>query len=185
MGGRERARVSCTAFAALGAILLGSSASPAQSLGEAARKEKERRVKAPSGGPTKSYSTEDLTSFHVDGPAPEATPPPPDKKSRAPVAGDERPRAGQETYWRGRAAQARWAVDQAERRVADLERRAAATMIAPPDGIVVRRERWSQTREGILTALAEARAELTKARKAVESLEDEGRRAGALPGWLR
>ncbi len=177
-----------TALAVLGAALLASSTSAAQSLGEAARKEKERRAKAPPDASSRSYSTEDLTSFHADGPAPEAPPPPTEKKDRASDAaraGDEHTRAGKEAYWRARAAQARAAVDQAERRVERLDRMANATTIAPRDGIVVRRERWAQNREKILTALAEARAELGRAREALASLEDEGRRAGALPGWLR
>jgi hypothetical protein len=114
-----------------------------------------------------------------------------------------------EAYWRSRSQRARAAVSRAERRVAELEAKAASqgpvvpgplpaacsegilvggpvTDMKRPAGKVcdpeVLRAQETQRVQGELTR---ARAELEQAKKALEALAEEARRAGALPGWLR
>src|SRR6266487_532809 len=80
-------------------LALGPGAS-GQSLGEAARKEKERREKAGPTGP--AFTDDDLRGYAGGG-------------------------AGDEAYWRGRAKAARAAVAAAEARVAQAEAAAQGT----------------------------------------------------------
>src|SRR6185295_7218570 len=105
----------------------------------------------------------------------------------------EKPSAGdgasieQEQYWRGRARaiRQRWrdAVDEGtdlERQAADLRRKFYAE--ADPfrrDGEI--KPNWDRTLDRL--RLAKERADAAK--KEVGDLLEEGRRAGALPGWLR
>jgi hypothetical protein len=116
-----------------------------------------------------------------------------------------------EAYWRGRATAARAAVDAAQRRVADLEQRAARFGPIHPGPITAPCQAGVQTgghrsinpdsanktvtcnidallqQEGwkVQAELEQARAALERARRALEGLDEEARRAGALPGWLR
>ena len=121
--------------------------------------------------------------------------------------------AKSESYWRSRAASARSALAAAEKRVRDLEEQAARGGLVVPgpigvacqagtfigqraptaedreasrnarqcDGEILRQQR-ARTTQGELEA---ARDSLKRAQKALEDLEEEARRAGALPGWLR
>jgi hypothetical protein len=98
----------------------------AQSLADAARREKERRAKVKADGPVKIYSDSDIAG--LGGPksateAPDAQPSPGSATSgSATSAGTPPSPSGQgEGYWRGRAQQARTAVEQAERRISELE----------------------------------------------------------------
>src|SRR3989442_9165185 len=98
-----------------------------QSLGEAARKEKERRQKA---GPTGPAFTDDDLRGYAEGGEGANRPASGDKasaeKTKAEKAKKEGPGtgeggAGDEAYWRSRAKAARAAVEAAEARVAQAE----------------------------------------------------------------
>jgi len=111
-----------------------------------------------------------------------------------------------ESYWRMRVQQARDAVSAAERRVQELEARAnqeflesdhKATDCTTPRLFGESRTDWREraaartkaceaARKGTTgDRLERAREEAVSARKALDDLLEEARRAGALPGWLR
>ncbi len=116
-----------------------------------------------------------------------------------------------EDHWRGRVAKARADITAAETRLARADAEAKKTMYgtaAPPTesgtcnipDYVVRQgseaiKKWSCTtsdgysdlrKHGVsLAAVEAAKADLERARTALADLEEEARRAGALPGWLR
>jgi len=179
-------------LAGMTGLLLFPSIAGGQDLAAAARKEKERRARA-KAETTKVYGTDDLAAGRPASPSPATdgntsagVGAPPGGQAAAPaVSDDSQARARQEAYWRERARVARANLAEAERRFADLDALAARTMIAPPDGVVIRRESWAKRREDLLHALEQAKSALAAARQALAGLEDEARRAGALPGWLR
>lgn len=92
-----------------------------------------------------------------------------------------------EAEWRARVAHARALVVDAEKRVSALDTKAKQLendFYAQSDGFRrdgVIKPAWDQARDD----LAKARLELDAARKAIEDLEEEARRANAPPGWLR
>jgi hypothetical protein len=162
-----RISVSLWVLVLLAASLLGSSPAGAQSLAEAALKEKDRRVKAQAAGPAKSYSTEDLASFHVEQPAAEANLDAVSKAGAVPsenASDAERAAASKEAYWRQRAFPVRQAVQAAEKQLTEFERTFTS------------RRPYEEAR---------LKASLAMARQRLNSLEDEARRAGVPPGWLR
>jgi hypothetical protein len=137
---------------------------------------------------------------------PAATPEPPAEaanrsESRAAPAG------GGEAYWRGRMQQARERVARLEAEVQRLDSAATGLAFDPPPMECVPPERLNSTTQARYEAcqkelqnlplrrqaahaqaiqrVEKARQDLAEAKRALESLEDEARRAGALPGWLR
>src|SRR6266581_1727100 len=106
-------------------LALGPAAS-GQSLGEAARKEKERRQKAGPTGP--AFTDDDLRGYGEGGAAAKGAAGAPDKSTAGEKSsGDKATKegaargGGDETYWRSRAKAARSAVEAAEARVAQAE----------------------------------------------------------------
>lgn len=97
------------------------------------------------------------------------------------------PAADPETYWRGRMSALRLAwrdvaeeIERLEREAGDLRRRFYAE-----DDPYVRDGRIKPMWDRTLDRLAEARAEAERLQTEVAAAAEEGRRAGALPGWLR
>lgn len=92
-----------------------------------------------------------------------------------------------EEYWRGRKQEADSRVRDAQSRVEQLQSEIntlTQAFYAEGDGVaqrpLIETERIERIKE-----LEAAKQELENARAASEGLEDEARRAGALPGWLR
>jgi hypothetical protein len=92
-----------------------------------------------------------------------------------------------EEYWRGRKQEADSRVRDAQSRVEQLQSEIntlTQAFYAEGDGVaqrpLIETERIERIKE-----LEAAKQELESARAASEGLEDEARRAGALPGWLR
>jgi len=87
------------------------------------------------------------------------------------------------------ARQRREALARAEALVAELEERIAALRndMSPSVGFGdPNRQQTMQAQIGqAQSELKAAQATLAAARKAVDDLEDDARRAGALPGWVR
>lgn len=150
-----------------------------QSLGEAAKREQERR-KAQATEPVRSFSDADLPSAPVPGetsgeePAP-ATPSP----SPSPAAGeksgyglpdDETERKQLEALWRARFAEARANLRSAESRAFE-DRVEVAWKAGIPYQTMVR--------------VPVETEELKGARRALADLEEEFRRTGLPPGWSR
>jgi hypothetical protein len=186
---------------ALGLLLVAGGAS-GQSLAEAAKREKERRAKSGPTGP--AFTDEDLkrdgdAAGSTSGEAGDSEGRPAGEgtggdssvgaKSFTPKAGVG---AGDEASWRRRARARRDAVAAAEARVAraqaadDPPQGGGIRQPLPIDAMkqVPRSTATSDQRSGD-TNLEAANAELARARKALEGLEDEARRKGVLPGWLR
>ncbi len=90
----------------------------------------------------------------------------------------------QRAMWRVRADQARTAVSHAEARVKALESKANARftdLLQSCGQALAQRQSLSHAMED----LDRAKADLAAAKKAVEDLEEEARRASIPPGWLR
>jgi|SRR5437867_11064498 len=194
-----------TTLLALLVLLLAAPAfSRAQSLGEAAKKEQEKQEKKKKSGKppatVKVYTDEDLKKAREsESGAVTVLPENGNLEAGSASSGDDdevvsgegRPVGGRrrtETYWRDRATRARTAVEEADAKVKDLEARVAAIRndmnpvnTQDPNRL---QSRDRELREAI-DALDAARLSADAARKALSDLEEEARRAGALPGWLR
>ena len=187
----------------------------AQDLGQMAQKEKAKReakeasakaakpgAKAPEA---KVYTGDDLAGY-----APKAAPaaatdedgaplPPPAEAAGAPAPSIQLPsdeagsratedaaeQARQERSWRQRAQAARNAVTAAEKELAAAQKAKASLGIGPqvPDPELLARFS-GQVREAE-ERVTRAEATLAVAQTNQVNLEEEARRAGALPGWLR
>ncbi len=158
-------------------------AAAAPSLVEAARREKERRAAAEA--PRVALDDKSLAAYAagqkltVAEPAPVEEPP---AAAEAPAAP-----AQDETYWRERARvlRERWrqAVEDVERlesESAELRRQFYAEDDAYARDLQIKPE-WDR----VLGELDRARRDAAAAPRQIEAFLDEGRRAGALPGWLR
>jgi hypothetical protein len=166
-------------FALILCVLGGSAL--AQGLGDAARKETERRSRAKGSG--KVYTGDDLRHG-----APSVTPEPPPAGREAeaappPPSGGRASQNGQdERRWRSRAEGLRANVSRLEREVDEADR--AATRSAY-DGPMDRYGYVNTEHTRWVARAQQAREALAGARKAVEDFEEEARRAGIPPGWLR
>jgi hypothetical protein len=111
----------------------------------------------------------------VAGPLQPFAPPPPNSPPAEPAGIVPSPSASpsparDEAYWRGRMKEARDKVASLKVKVDELDRITKSNLGTPT--------KWTQE-------LALAREELAAAERAIGDLEEEARRAGALPGWLR
>ena len=180
-------------------------AARAQSLGEVAKREEEKQEKKKKSGKppakVKVYTDEDLKKAREsESGALTVLPENGNLESGAAasssdddevVSGEGRPAGGRrrtEAYWRGRATRAREAVDEADGKVRDLEARIAALRndmnpvnTQDPNRLQTRDRELQEATDGLDAARRAADA----ARKAQADLEEEARRAGALPGWVR
>jgi len=165
-------------------------AEPAEntSLVEAARKERERRAGA--AAPAVKLDNKNLQAFGADQKLTVATPgerapgEPGETDEVAPAAATS---AAEEEHWRtgARAIRERWAfavqdVERLEAESADLRRQFYAE-----DDPYVRDQQIKPEWDRVLGELDRARRDAAKAPRDLEAFIEEGRRAGALPGWLR
>jgi hypothetical protein len=159
----------------------GGEGSDRPSLVEAARAEKERRAR--SGEPVAVITNKTLPKQAAKG---QITYAEPSKKTAAkPSAGAAE--AQDEQYWRNRALEIRQRWKNAADEIVELEKNAAGLrrrFYAEADPYV-RDTRVKPEWDRVLDRLEEARAEVETAKEELEALQEEGRRAGALPGWLR
>lgn len=93
----------------------------------------------------------------------------------------------QELYWRDEARDRRLRWREAADEIVDLEQRVAELrqQFYAEDDPYVRDGKIKPEWDRALDRLEQARREEVQAQRDVEDLLDEGRRAGALPGWLR
>jgi hypothetical protein len=175
----------------------------AQSLGDVARKEEARRkgVKAPA----KVYTNDNLKN--VDPPAAPAAPPTPAPDTAATGATPAAPAAvdasaspatpdataaavkqpvRDEKYWRGRLEAARTALSRAQIFQDALQSRinALSTDFVNRDD-PAQRSVIAAERQKALAELERVKKEIVDQQKAITDIQEEGRRAGVLPGWLR
>jgi len=184
-------------WAAWVALLALPALAGAQSLGDVARKERERREKVRETQPSaKTLTDEDLASHKgaiandSEAPAeetaegeggeparPTANEPPPHGAGR-----EAAPPARGEDYWRGRLAEARIRVARAQQHYDFLQLQIG---IGQPVRLDENGRRVMYSIYQMKEKADAAEVELRAAEKALEDLLEEGRKAGAQPGWLR
>ena len=164
----------------------------AQSLGDVAKKEQERRKKSPPAA--KTYTNEDLkrltpmpggeTPPKAGDPAKPGEPAAPTEvKPDAPVAGAP---AKDEKYWRGRITSAKEDIRRNEMFRDALQTRinALSADFAGRDD-PFQRAKIADDRQKAIAELARVNEEIAKGTKGIAEIEEEARRAGVPPGWLR
>jgi hypothetical protein len=185
----------------LAAVILWPSVAVAQQpppLAEVARKEAERRKTIKST--QKVITTKDLPESAKRAPAappaegtqPAATPPAGEQAAagQAPAAdakaGASSAGKGDETSWRNRITQAREAVRRNEAFAEALQSRinALTTDFVNRDN-PVQRAKIGEDRQKALAELARVRNEIEQGKKQIADIEEEARKAGVPPGWLR
>jgi hypothetical protein len=171
-------------------LLAGVPQARGQSLAEAAQKERERREKAKASGTAAKPVTEDELAqakgriandpnqvASVVSPAGASTTSP----ARAGAA-PEASRTNEEAIWRGRYSAAKTRLDNALKRQLQMQLVLHAGQ-APQQDASGRKFIYAGN---VLKDMADAAdAEVAAAQKAMDDLAEEGRRAGALPGWFR
>ena len=161
-----------------------------QSLGDVARKEEERRKDVKT--PAKVYTNNDLGAAPPTSAPPEAArraAPPADASKDAPKAGDDKSKGAStkdQAYWAKRKkeltdtlARDKVLVDAVQSRINALTADFAAR--ADP----VQRAGIERDRQQALAELARLQQEIKDTQKALADFEDEARKAGVAPGWLR
>jgi hypothetical protein len=178
-------------------VLLFAAAAQAQTLADLARKEEERRKTVPEAA--KVYTNKDLN------PTPASSTAPPAASSATPTA-DAAKDAGKEkdakdvkekdangkevvkdrAYWAGRMKTLQDQVDQNSTYVDAIQARVnglSADFVNrddPAQRVVIERDR-----QKALAELARLKQAILDGKKAIATLEDDARRAGVPPGWLR
>ncbi len=153
-----------------------------------AKQEKERRAKTEA---KKTLTNQDIEEIRkkqlgIESSGPEGQPVEGEKTAGGEKKKEEDP-AAQETYWRGRKDAADAGIQDAQARVNQLQSEInslTTSFYAEADGVgqrpLIESERASRIDE-----LKAAQQALEDAKAGREDLDDEARKAGALPGWLR
>lgn len=187
-------RVSRAAVVALSvALIAGVPAVAAQTptLAELAKKEAERRKGQKPA--SKVYTNKDLPASAKKAPAqpaPASPAPAADQPAAAAPAGTGgSPQASEqkdEKYWRDRIAQAREELRRNEAFAEALQSRInTLTRDFTNRDNPVQRARIADDRERALAEQARVKIDIGDGRKKIEDIEEEARRAGVPPGWLR
>ena len=184
---------------AASALLLLVSAASAQNLplGEVAKKEQDRRKSTPDSG--KVYTNKDLPqSAQKPAEGAKATPATPAEPSSAipegeagagEKAAEAKPAAdakGSEAAWRKRMADAREELRRQEMFVQALQTRVNSLtqdMLSRSDP--VQKSRVAGERKEAMNEMARVRQEIEASKKAIGDIEEEARKAGVPPGWVR
>jgi hypothetical protein len=156
-------------------------------LAEAAKAERERRARA--GKPVAVITDKTLPQYARKGQITVADPK--EKKGAAivpaaPIAADKET-VRDEPYWRNRALEIRLRWRQAADDVKELEQRSTELrqrFYSETDSFV-RDNQVKPEWDRVLDRLRQARTEVDTAKRDLAQLHEEGRMAGALPGWLR
>ena len=174
----------------------------AQTLGELAKKEQERRKTAPPAA--KTYTNDDLKKIPAPPPpaaagdpskagdvkkpdgasAKPGDPSKPDAKADASKSTDEKPK--DEAYWRNRITAVREEIRRNEmfRDALQVRVNSLSADFAGRDD-PVQRAQIADDRQKAIAELARVNTELEKGSKTIADIEEEARRAGVPPGWLR
>jgi hypothetical protein len=179
-----------TAVAVL-VVLSAAAAAQAQSLADVARAEAERRKTVST--PSKVYTNNDLKpDFTRPVPPPAAAPTTADAAAAAATeaAPDAAPAAGgavrDQAYWSSRISEARAKVERSRAFAQALQNRIDMLWTDFVNrGDPVQQRAIEQDRNKALAELDNVKREIDENVKAVADIEDEARRAGVPPGWLR
>jgi len=176
------------AAAILGAWLLPVAASAQNPpLAEVARKEQERRKTAKSSG--KVLTNKDLpqTAQPAPGALPEAVPQPQEDQAQGQKAAEpEKDKDKEEAYWRGRIGTARETLRRDQMFAEALQSRinGLTTDFVNRDD-PYQRARIGEDRQKALAELERVKADIAQHTKEIADIEEEARKAGVPPGWLR
>ena len=137
----------------------------------------------PKSASPRVLTNEDLAASKATGAAPVNTVGPtgskPDAKNSSTAAG---PKKG-EAYWRGRAKQIRDEIEKVEKQIKALNEK---TQTGKSDGIKIGFETYNSViYADFESQVKELEKHKEKLQKAMTALEEEARKDGALPGWLR
>jgi hypothetical protein len=183
-------------------LVVSAVAAHAQSLGDLARKEEERRKTI--SAPAKVLTNEDLRGAAVAPPAPVVTPvaggapaaavPPPSPSGgsaaadapRTPTEPESAQAPASEDEWRKRIAAARDNLARSQTFIEALQSRinALSTDFAARDDPAQRAE-ISTNRQKALAELDRVKQEIQQYEKAITGIQDEARKAGVPAGWVR
>ena len=180
---------------AAGVLLTGAVTASAQTLGELARKEAERRKATPTAA--KTYTNNDLKA--VPPPTGTATsktaeelkdgkPGDPSKTAEPEKVDATKPPepAKDEAHWRGRITAANEDIRRNEAFLEALQSRVnalTADFTARDDPF--QRAKIAEDRQKALAEMARLKEDIDKGKKLVTDIEEEARRAGVPPGWIR
>lgn len=182
----------------LAAVMLCSGVARAQSLGDVAKKEEERRKTVKGAG--KVYTNDDLRRYPVavpqQGPGTEAASAPDTEKIPDPVAAAKAQQAAaapekaedkkDEAWWRQRIAAARAAMRRGETHKEAMQTRVNSLTndFYARDDPAQRAVIWQQ-RVDALGEMDRLTQEISDLNKEIASIEEEARKEGVPPGWLR
>jgi hypothetical protein len=163
----------------------------AQSLAEIAKKEEARRKEVKAAG--KVYTNTDLRRDITSTPATNATPAQPAPSTQVPqinlpagkVEGEET-EVRDEKYWRERMTTARATLERTRIFADALQSRinALATDFVNRDD-PAQRAQLELERQRAIAELDRVKKEIAEQTKAIADIEEEARKAGVPPGWLR
>ena len=182
-------RLTVAVVQTMSVLLLAAPALAQPSLVEVARQEKERRASIPEERKARVYTNDDLrggrgltTAVSTPQPAEAA----PDQPAEATADEPEPEPQRDEAYWRDRITAAREAKARAQVVAAALQNRVDglwAEFTARDDPL--QRATIEQNRLNALDELATTTADIDRLDREIRDIEEEARRAGAPPGWLR
>jgi hypothetical protein len=171
----------------------------AQSLGDVAKKEEERRKVVKTTG--KTYTNDQLKSEPQPSASPSPSPAPPSSATSSTPASESKP--GQaaseksdkdkavpdkndEKAWRKRIADARESLQRSQMYGDALQSQlnALQTDFVNRDD-PAQRQQIAQNRDKVTAELAKTKKEVAEQTKAISDLQDEARRAGVPAGWVR
>jgi len=165
----------------------------AQSLADVAKKEEERRKKAPE--PAKVYTNKDLGAVPASSPAPapaagtaaaKPAEPAKDEKDAKDKDAKDKDAPKDKAYWAGRLKAAQDQLDRDSTFADALQSKINALTTDfvnrddPAQRAVIERDK-----QKALAQLAKLKQSVIDDKKAIADLEEEARRAGVPPGWLR
>jgi DNA repair exonuclease SbcCD ATPase subunit len=179
-------------LAALGLALAlcvrgGAALAQQPSLVELAQKEHERK-KTVKTAPSKVFTDKDLPKPTAPPPVASTVPPvaPTPVPAEQKPAEDKKDDQNDEASWRTRMTQAREALRRAEAFADALQSRinALATDMVNRDD-PYQRAKIAEDRQKALAELQRVQTEIEQAKKDISGIEEEARRAGVPPGWIR
>jgi hypothetical protein len=171
-------------------VLAAPALASAQGLAAVAKKEEERRKSVKAAG--KVYTNEDLkaditpsaaVATNTSAPAPSAQVPPVDAPDANATPDGE---VKDEAYWRGRIGAARSALERSRIFGDALQSRInALTTDVANRADPAQRAQLELERQRALAELDRVKKEIADQTKAITDIEEEARKAGVPPGWLR
>ena len=177
---------------------LNAVAASGQTLGEVAKKESDRRKAQPQGG--KVYTNKDLPASAqkpaTPNPSAEAAPQTPtdpvaaatEQKAEAAKAATDKPQGDQkdQAYWKGRMSTAREELRRSEMFAEALQTRVnSLNKDFNSRDNPAQRSAIGADRTEALNELTRVKQEVERGKKQIADIEEEARKAGVPPGWVR